>query len=85
MTAAVSGRVRALLLPADASTVGVRMLRELLLRQTFGAVARRLGCAVSDVRRWAREECRPSRLLRVKAADVLKIPGESWDEATEKM
>jgi transcriptional regulator with XRE-family HTH domain len=76
-----SGKARALLLPGDAGTVGVRMLREILRRQTFGAVAKRVGCDEERVRQWAREESRPSRLMRVRAAEVLGIPGETWDEA----
>jgi transcriptional regulator with XRE-family HTH domain len=71
---------RALLLPDEATSEGARLLRAILRRQTFGAIARRLGCDESLVRRWAREERRPSRVLRLRAADVLGIPGASWDE-----
>jgi hypothetical protein len=80
-----SGKARALLLPGEASTEGVRRLREILKRQTFGAVARRLSCEglscdESSVREWAREEKRPSRRYRLRAQEVLGIPGSSWDE-----
>lgn len=71
---------RALLLPGEASTDGVRRLREILRRQTFGAVAFRLRVDERSVRRWAREECRPSRLERDRAAEVLGIPHAAWDE-----
>lgn len=71
---------RALLLPGEASTLGARLLREILTRQTFGAVARRLGVDESLVRRWAREQDRPSRVHRLRAEGVLGIAATSWDE-----
>jgi hypothetical protein len=76
----VTPRPRALLLPGEAGTEGVRRLREILRRQTFGAVAFRVRVDERSVRRWAREECRPSRLERDRAEEVLGIPGQSWDE-----
>lgn len=75
-----SSRPRAVLLPADARTRGVRLLRELLRRQTFGAVARRVGVDERAVRKWASEECRPGRIARARMAEVLGIPETAWDE-----
>lgn len=79
--ATIGVKPRAMLAPAEASTEGVRRLRDILRRQTFGAVARRCGVDERSVRRWAREECRPSRLERERAQEVLGIPYQAWDEA----
>jgi transcriptional regulator with XRE-family HTH domain len=71
---------RELFLPHEAPNEGARILRELLRRQTFAAIARRLRCDESAVRAWARGTGKPSHLLRARAADVLAIPERSWDE-----
>lgn len=71
-----------LLLPQDASTVGSRRLRELLQRQTFTAVALRVGVSHVTVRRWATELLRPSRQHRATMDRVLRIPPAEWDEPT---
>lgn len=86
----VPGRVRVeeavtreLLRPADATNEGARRLRELLRRRTFGALARLLACDERAVRLWAREACRPSLRLRLRAEERLSIPADSWDEAPD--
>ncbi len=71
---------RALLAPHEATTEGSRRLRELLRRQTFDAVARTLGCDLRTVRLWALEKAKPSRLLRTRVDESLKIPGDAWDD-----
>lgn len=72
---------RELLRPSDATNEGSRRLREILRRRTCGAIARLLRCDERAVRMWAREEAKPSRLLRVRAEDVLDIPAHAWDDA----
>jgi len=81
VTSPAVARPRLLLYPAAASTEGVRLLRILLMRQTFGAVARRVGCHAGLVRRWAREECRPSWQWRVVVEAVAGIQAAAWDDA----
>lgn len=74
---------RALLLPRDATNEGSRQLRELLLRQSFGGIARRLSCDESSVRRWAREIVKPDRIMRAKIEQRLGIRAHAWDEPLE--
>lgn len=81
MTALPAPKPRALLLPSEATTEGVRILRELLRRQTSRAVARRVGVPHSTVLRWAREEFRPLLPQRARAVAALGIPEAAWDEA----
>lgn len=71
---------RALLLPRDATNEGSRLLRELLRRKTFGAIARRLRCDERSVRSWAREEAKPGLVLRARAGELLEIADAAWDE-----
>ena len=71
---------RALLAPCDATNEGTRRLRELLRRQTFGAISRRLKCNERSVRHWAREEAKPGLLLRARVEEVLGIPAAAWDQ-----
>ncbi len=73
-------RRRSKLEAADATSEGSRQLRSLLVRQTFGAVARRLVCDEGAVRHYARETRKPSHEMRVRIFDVLAIPYDSWDE-----
>jgi hypothetical protein len=75
---------RVTLRPTEAATTGVAKLRELLLRATFGSVARRLGGSSRQVRAWAREEWRPSRIMRTRAEEALGIGAEDWDEAAPR-
>lgn len=72
---------RALLLPREATNDGARRLRELLRKQTFGGVARRLRCDERSVRSWAREENRPSLVMRARIRDVLGVLEDAWDDA----
>jgi len=72
---------RALLLPREATNEGARRLRELLRKQTFGGLARRLRCDERSVRSWAREENRPSLVMRARIAEVLGILEDAWDAA----
>lgn len=72
---------RDLLRPEHASSEGSRLLRLLARRQTFAAIAQRLGCDERAVRLWAAERFRPSRLYRARAEDVLGIPAHAWDQA----
>lgn len=71
---------RELLRPTDATNEGARRLRELLRRRTFGALAKQLRCDERAVRMWAREEAKPSLLLRARVEDVLGIGANTWDE-----
>jgi hypothetical protein len=73
-------RVRVALRPIEAKTEGVRLLRVILQRQTFGAVARRVGVDDSAVRAWALEIRRPLSVARWRAEEVLSIPFDAWDE-----
>lgn len=72
---------RASLSPAAATNDGSRRLRELLRQQSFGGLARRLRCDERAVRWWAREEFKPSRLMRARLLEVLAIPEDAWDLA----
>lgn len=71
---------RALLAPAEATNEGSRRLRELLKKQSFGALARRLRCVGGTVRFWAREERKPNLVMRDRIEIVLGIPAAAWDE-----
>lgn len=71
---------RRLLPPTEATTEGSRRLRHLLRRLTFAAVARRFRCDEGSVRRWAREEGKPSLQYRATGAVVFAIPEAAWDE-----
>lgn len=83
---AAAGRVsgdqiaRELLRPADATNDGSRRVRELLRRRTFGAIAKQLRCDERAVRMWAREDTKPSLVLRARIEDVFAIPASAWDE-----
>jgi DNA-binding transcriptional regulator YiaG len=72
---------RALLLPSEATTEASRRLREMLRRQSFAAIARRLHVDEGAVRSWAREESRPNLQSRATCEDVLGISPGAWDEA----
>lgn len=74
-------RRRALLLPEDATNEGSRRLRKLLRRHSFAAIGRRLRCDERTVRRLAREEGKPSLLIRARGREVLGISELAWDEA----
>jgi hypothetical protein len=74
-------RRRALLPPTEASSDGARRLRELLRKQSFGAIARRLRCDESAVRFYASEARKPNLVMRARIREVLEIPESSWDEA----
>lgn len=71
---------RALLLPQEATTEGVRLLRDLLRRHSFAALARRMRCDEGSVRAWAREESKPGLILRARGVDVLGISERAWDD-----
>lgn len=64
----------------EPTSEGVQQLREILTRQTFGAVARRVGVTRWAVRQWAREEARPSRRQRERCAEMLGIPVDAWEQ-----
>lgn len=64
---------------ADATSEGSRQLRELLRKQTFGSLARRLRCDERSVRWWASERFKPSRLMRARMFEVVAIPEDAWD------
>jgi DNA-binding transcriptional regulator YiaG len=66
---------------AEPTNEGVQRLREILMRQTFGAVARRVGVDKETVRQWAREEARPSRRHRSVIELRLGVPAATWEEA----
>lgn len=74
---------RALLRPTDATNEGSRLLRILLLRQSFGALAKKLRCDESAVRNYAHERRKPDRMMRARAAEPppagLGIPDDAWD------
>jgi len=72
-------RRRSLLSPETAPNEGARKLCEILGRMTFTAVARRLACDPSGVRRWALGEWKPDRRSRVTLRDKLGISTTSWD------
>lgn len=71
---------RQLLLPSEATTEGSRLLREQLRKHTAASLARRLRCDEKSVRAWAREEVKPSLVMRTKLSTVLGIREEAWDE-----
>lgn len=75
-----SATTRALLRAEDAQTEGVRLLRQIVRKHTFGWIAHKLRCDERSVRIWAREEGRPGLVLRARAEDLLGIPSSSWDE-----
>lgn len=72
-------RRRALLLPHEAETEGGRLLRDLLRKRSFAALARQLRCDEGSIRAWAREEGKPGLQLRARAAELLGIPERAWD------
>lgn len=73
-------RRRAKLSPKDAKSEGERRLRELLRRQTFGAIARVLRCDESAVRFYARGKRKPNGEMRVRVRAKLGIQESAWDE-----
>lgn len=80
-----AARGRAVLLPADATNEGSRLLRELLRRMSIGALAKKLTCDEKTVRMWAQEKGKPSLLMRVRiwerrAALRVEIRERAWDD-----
>lgn len=73
-------RRRSPLDPKATTNEGTRLLRELLTRTTFGAIARRLRCDEGTVRHYAREKHKPEGEMRGRMFDVLGIPFDSWDQ-----
>lgn len=71
---------RHLLRPDDAPNEGARRLRELLRTRTFGQIARKLGCDLSGVRRWAVGTWNPDRRMRERLWEEFAIAVEVWDE-----
>lgn len=71
-------RGRANLSPADATNEGSRQLREMIRKQTYGALARRLRCDERAVRWWASERFKPSLVMRSRLAE-LGIAETAWD------
>lgn len=68
------------ILPEKATNEGSRRLRVLLRKHPFAAIARRLRCDESTIRRMARENGKPSLHIRARARDVLGISESAWDE-----
>ena len=66
---------------AEPSNEGVQQLREILTRQTFEAVARRVGVTREAVRKWAREEAMPNRRMRAVVEKSIGIKATCWEEA----
>jgi hypothetical protein len=69
-----------LLRPTDATNEGSRLLRVLLVRQSFGAIAKRVGCDESAIRHYAHERRKPDRMLRARMHERLGIRDDAWDE-----
>lgn len=64
--------------PDDAPNEGVRMLRELRLRLTYGAIARKVGCDERAVRMWTAGTHFPRADLASRLRDAFGIPLEAW-------
>jgi len=77
----VARRAREILRPEEATNEGSRLLRVLLKKHTFGALAKRMRCDERSLRFWAREKWKPSLVLRARGEDVLGIRATAWDEA----
>jgi hypothetical protein len=73
-------RRRSKLEPSGATNEGARQLRELLVRQTFGALARRLRCDEGAVRHYAREKRKPNDGMRERIFTTFGIPYDAWDK-----
>lgn len=67
-------------LPAEAPNEGVRQLRVICQRQTFGQVARRALCDEATIRRYARGIRHPHPEMRDRLQERLGIPAGAWDE-----
>lgn len=80
MTSRRGAARRAVLLPATATNEGSRRIRELLRKHTFGWIARKLTCDEKTVRAWAREDAKPSLIMRARAHERLAIDECAWDE-----
>lgn len=81
---------RAPLSPADATNEGARRLRELARRQSFRAIAKKLGCNETAVRFWAQEKYKPSGRMRERinarlgpwdASPWSTWPDDVWESA----
>jgi hypothetical protein len=77
-------RRRSPLPPEEAKSEGSRLLREILRRQTFGAIARRCRCDEGAIRHYARDERKPNIVMRDRMVQQLGIAFESWDEPASK-
>jgi hypothetical protein len=62
-----------MLFPAAATTEGMRRLRVLIQRMTYGAIARKLRVDESAVRFWAGGERSPSRIMRTRWREELRL------------
>ena len=68
---------RELLLPADAKTEGERLLRELLRKQPYAQLARRLRCTEAAVRHYARGRV-PDPRMRSRMQEVFGWKEDVW-------
>lgn len=66
--------------PKAATNEGERQLREILLRQSYGQIARKAHVDESAIRHYARARRLPSFELRPKLKELFGIPEEAWEE-----